>query len=95
MQGVRTPSPMTMEVPSMVAKSRKNLANLLFSSLDFSFVALRRRLLGNSSWKLETSWSSACWLGIRPTLAYLHISEYKANVPPANVKHVMIIILIF
>jgi hypothetical protein len=60
MQGVRTPSPITMEVPSIVANRRKSLANLLFSSLDLSFDALRKRLLGNSSWKLETSRSSTC-----------------------------------
>lgn len=55
MQGVRTPSPMTMEVPSMVMIKRKNLANWLFSSLNLSFEALRKRLLGNSSLKLDTS----------------------------------------
>jgi hypothetical protein len=43
-------------------------------------------LLGNSSWKLETSRSSTCWLGSRPTLAYRHISEYKAKVPPGIFK---------
>lgn len=49
MQGVRTPSPMTMEVPSMVANKRKNFANRLFSSLYLRLDALLRRLLGNSS----------------------------------------------
>lgn len=36
MEGLRMPSPMTMEVPSMVAKRRKTLANLQFSTLDLS-----------------------------------------------------------
>ena len=84
MQGVRTPSPITMEVPSIVANNRKNFAELLFSSLDLSFDAICSLLLGSSNRKLETSLSSACWLGINPTLAYRHIREYKANVPPEN-----------
>lgn len=84
MQGVRTPSPMTMEVPSTVANKRRNLANVLFSSLDLSLDALSSLVLGSSNRKLETSLSSACWLGIIPTLAYRHIREYKANVPPAE-----------
>nr|GMN31763.1 hypothetical protein TIFTF001_041632 [Ficus carica]GMN32517.1 hypothetical protein TIFTF001_041748 [Ficus carica] len=49
MQGVRTPSPMTMEVPSMVANNKKYLADLLFSSLDLILDARFRLLLGNSS----------------------------------------------
>ena len=34
MQGVRTPSPITMEVPSMVTIKRMNLAQGLFSKKD-------------------------------------------------------------
>ncbi|GMN31761.1 hypothetical protein TIFTF001_041633 [Ficus carica] len=34
MQGVRTPSPMTIEVPSMVANNKKYLADLLYSQAD-------------------------------------------------------------
>ena len=41
MQGVRTPSPITMEVPSIVANNRKNLANWLFSSLALTTDAIR------------------------------------------------------
>jgi len=33
MQGVRTPSPMTIDVPRMARKTRKILANLLFSKV--------------------------------------------------------------
>ena len=82
MHGVRTPSPITIEVPSIVANKRKYLANLEFSSLDLTFDALFRLLLGNSSWKFETSLSSACSFGVNPTFAYRQISEYNANVPP-------------
>lgn len=86
MQGVRTPSPMTIEVPSIVMIKRKNLAKWLFSSWDLILDALLRLLVGNSSLKLDTPQSSACWLGIKPTLAYRHISEYKANVPPEQIS---------
>lgn len=50
---------MTIEVPSIVAINKKNLANELFSSFDLSHEALLRRLLGNSSLKLDTLLSSA------------------------------------
>lgn len=49
MQGVSTPSPISMEEPSMVTNKRKNLAKWLFSSLNLSHDALFRRLFGNSS----------------------------------------------
>lgn len=84
MQGVRTPSPITMEVPSMVANNKKNLVKLLLSRLDLSFDAIFCLLLGMFNRKLETSLSSACKLGINPTLAYRHMREYKANVPPGT-----------
>lgn len=82
MQGVRIPSPMTMAVPSMVATKRKYFANMVFSRTAFNFEALCERLFGNSKRKLDTSLSSACWLGINPALLCLHINEYNANVPP-------------
>ena len=82
MQGVRTPSPITMEVPSIVASNKKYLANLLLSNLDFKFDARFVRLVGSSSSKLETFLSSACSLGVNPTFAYRHTREYNANVPP-------------
>ena len=50
MQGVRTPSPMTMEVPSMVANKRTSLEKWEFSSLDLRQEALFISLLGNSNW---------------------------------------------
>lgn len=81
-QGVRIPSPITMAVPSMVKIKRKYLANIVLSRAVFIFEALSERLFGNSSLKLETSPSSACWLGIKPTSLCLHINEYNANVPP-------------
>ncbi|PHT38607.1 Potassium transporter 5 [Capsicum baccatum] len=79
-QGVRTPSPITMEVPTIVAISRKNFANSLFSSADLRHDALRVRLSGTSSLKFDTSVSSAVVLGSNPTLEYRHINEYKAKV---------------
>lgn len=84
MQGVRTPSPMTMEVPNKVAKSKKTLANWLLSSLDLSLDASFSRLLGTSSLKFETSESSACWLGVKLIFACRHKREYSANVPPTQ-----------
>lgn len=72
------PSPMTIEVPSMVANKRKYLANWLFSNLDLSIDSPD----GMGSWKFETSLSSASSLGVNPTLAYRQMSEYNANVPP-------------
>lgn len=77
------PSPMTMDVPSMVMNKRKCFANWLFSMTDFTAEARLSRRFGTSSWKLDTSLSSACWFGVRPTLAYRHMREYKANEPPA------------
>ncbi|PHT86182.1 hypothetical protein T459_08288 [Capsicum annuum] len=79
-KGVRTPSPITMEVPTIVAISRKNFANSLFSSADLRHDALRVRLSGTSSLKFDTSESSAVVLGSNPTLEYRHINEYKAKV---------------
>ena len=86
MQGVRTPSPMTMEVPSMVANSKKYFEKWLFSSFDLSLDALFKLLLGNSILKVDTSRSSTSWLGIKPTFAYRHIREYNANVPPVEIN---------
>lgn len=82
MQGVNMPSPITIEVPSMVANKRRYLEGLLFSSLDFSPEAIFRCLLGNSILKFDTSLSSGCSLGVNPTFAYRQIKEYNANVPP-------------
>jgi len=48
-QGVRTPSPMTKEVASMVKINRKNLAILLFSRPLLKFEHHPKCLLGNSS----------------------------------------------
>ena len=76
---MRTPSPISMEVPSIVAKANNSrcLANLLFSNLDLSHSALCVRRFGNSE-----SQPSACWFGIKLTLAFRHKREYMANVPP-------------
>lgn len=80
------PSPMTMEVPSMAANKSENLAKLLRSRFFLTVDATVLRLPGKSSWKLETSRSSACALGIKPTFAYRHSFEYNAKVPPVTEK---------
>lgn len=49
MQGVSTPSPMTIEVPSRVMNNNKYFANLLFSNVDFTLEARRNLLLGKSN----------------------------------------------
>lgn len=50
MQGVSTPSPMTIEVPSRVMNNNKYFANLLFSNVDFTLEARRNLLLGKANW---------------------------------------------
>lgn len=75
--GVSTPSPITIEVPRIVAKSKTNFANLLFSNMVLILGALLIPLLGNSSWKVDTSLSSASWFGIKLTFACRHKKSIK------------------
>jgi hypothetical protein len=71
MQGVRIPSPSTIEVPSMVMIKMKYFNIRLFSSRDLTKDAILSRRIGTSSPLLDTCscWSSGCWLGVKLTLA--------------------------
>lgn len=84
MAGVTTPSTTIIEVPSKT-KIRSNF----FRILDVSSVSLIFRDLSSSgdgtfSLKLEMRWSDSNWFGKRLACAYLHINEYRANIPPVK-----------
>lgn len=83
--GVRTPSPITMQVP-IKARTSKNLCNTLcLSKVDFNLVPkLDCSDEPVFSFLKSESSSSANWqLGNELTLAWRHSNEYKANVPPS------------
>lgn len=83
MAGVRTPSPITMQVPSMTTIRRTVCRFLCFSrkalTLGFRLVSG-----GLSSLYVETSSSASCRLGSKLTFACRQISEYRTKVPPAK-----------
>ena len=79
-------SPIAMEVPSMVMNKIKYFSIWLLSSIDLIKDALLSRQFGTSSWQLDTSLSSTCWLGVKLTLAQRHMREYRAKVSPATIQ---------
>ena len=82
--GVTTPSAITIEVPN------KTSINSSFFSIDevsrrsLIFKDLSSSTEGTFRLKLDIRVSEGSWLGSRLAFAFLHISEYKANVPPAK-----------
>jgi len=82
--GVTTPSAITIEVPN------KTSINSNFFSIDevsrrsLIFKDLSSSTEGTFRLKLDIRVSEGSWLGSRLAFAFLHISEYKANVPPAK-----------
>ena len=86
MHCVKMSSPIAMEVPSMVMNKIKYFSIWLLSSIDLIKDALLSRQFGTSSWQLDTSLSSTCWLGVKLTLAQRHMREYRAKVSPATIQ---------
>ncbi|KAK7821625.1 hypothetical protein CFP56_037535 [Quercus suber] len=78
-EGVRTPSPISMEVPSIVANNKQCLANLLFSSLDLSHDALCTRRFGDLIRIKESTprMSSLCFIPLGKVLE----KTYRGDVP--------------
>lgn len=84
MEGVRTPSPMTQQVPTRATMSKRFCINRLRSKKALTAAARRAgRAFWRSSWYADRLWSSGPWFVARLILACRHINEYNANVPPA------------
>lgn len=84
MEGVRTPSPMTQQVPMSATASSRCCMNRLRSRNSFSRAARFADRVGRSSWYVDRLRSSGAWLVARLIFAYRQISEYSANFPPAR-----------
>lgn len=85
MEGVRTPSPMTQQVPTRATMSKRFCINRLRSKKSLTAAARRAgRAFWRSSWYEDRFRSSGPWFVARLILACRHINEYNANVPPAG-----------
>jgi hypothetical protein len=80
---VRTPSPITMHVPSSTMMRRPTLSDLCFSR-SFRTCSPRSVSGGSTTLYVDTSVSAVCWLRIKLSFAWRHSREYNANVPPAK-----------
>lgn len=83
MEGVRTPSPMTQQVPIRATMSKRFCINRLPSKKSLTAAARRAgRAFWRSSWYADRFRSSGPWFVAKLILACRHINEYNANVPP-------------
>lgn len=81
---------MTMEVPARTNTKTSFFIVNEFSRCSFIFNDLSSSADGTFNLKLDIRVSEVSWFGRRLILACLHISEYKANVPPATCSHIQI-----
>jgi hypothetical protein len=82
--GVTTPSAITIEVPNRTSINSSFFSIDEVSRRSLIFKDLSSSTEGTFRLKLDIRVSEGSWLGSRLAFAFLHISEYKANVPPAK-----------
>ena len=75
MEGVRTPSPMTQQVPTRATVSSRCFMKWLRSRNSLMRAARLAVRVGKSSWYVDSSRSSGIWLDAKLILAYRHINE--------------------
>lgn len=86
MEGMSAPTQITMQAPSKTKISKAVFVFLCFSMNLFKGdggIFLFEEL---GLWYVESSSSDAWWLGSKQNFAFLQRCEYKATIPPAQVK---------